>query len=104
MYLSYPVTLTDDGFGTVYAICPDVPEAMTYAASREEAAGKVRGALEGALELYRQEGRSIPRPSRRPGDFLIDVKVEEAHLAAPAPAKGFRRAPSPLGRRVLARS
>ena len=91
MYLSYPVTLTDDGFGTVYAICPDIPEAMTYAASREEAAGKVRGALEGALELYRQEGRAIPRPTKRKGDFVIDVKVEEAQVAAPVPLRRFGR-------------
>ena len=104
MYLSYPVTLTDDGFGTVYAICPDVPEAMTYAASREEAAGKVRGALEGALELYRQEGRSIPRPSRRKADFLVDVKVEAAQVAAPTPASRFRRLGARLPRKVLARS
>ena len=104
MYLSYPVTLTDDGFGTVYAICPDIPEAMTYAGNREDAAGKVRGALEGALELYRREGRSIPRPSRRKADFLVDVKVEAAHVAAPAPAGRFRRIAAPLRRRVLARS
>ena len=73
---------------------------MTYAANREEAAGKVRG----ALELYRQEGRSIPRPSRRKADFLVDVKVEEAHVAAPAPAGRFRRIASRLPRRALAQS
>jgi antitoxin HicB len=102
LYLSYPVTLTDDGFGTVYAICPDVPEAMTYAASREEAAGKVRGALEGALELYRQEGRSIPRPTRRKADFVVDVQVEEAHVAAATATRRFRLSAPPLTRRRAA--
>ncbi|TFI59824.1 type II toxin-antitoxin system HicB family antitoxin [Sphingomonas parva] len=98
MYLSYPVTLADDGFGTVYAICPDIPEAMTYATNREEAAGKVRGALEGALELYRQQGRAIPRPTKCKADFTVDVQVEEAHVApAPRPRR-FAGTAIPLSR------
>ena len=91
MYLSYPVTLTDDGFGTVYALCPDVPEAMTHADNREEAAAKVRGALEGALELYRQQGRPIPRPRKMRADFVVVIQAD-ADQVAPAPRRRFGKA------------
>ena len=93
MYLSYPVTLTDDGFGTVYALCPDVPEAMTHADNREEAAAKVRGALEGALELYRQQGRPIPRPGKSRGDFVVLIQADATQVA-PAPRRRFGKAAS----------
>ena len=83
MLLSYCVTLTDDGFGTVYALCPDLPEAMTYGASRDEVTAKVRGAVEGAIALYRNEGRPIPRPAMKTGDFAISVSVPEAEVAPP---------------------
>ena len=81
MHLSYPITLTDDGFGTVFVLCPDIPEAMTHAANREEAAAKARGALEDALDLYRLEGRPIPRPRKTTGDFTVAVEVDVDELA-----------------------
>lgn len=93
MLLSYPVILADDGFGTVYVLCPDIPEAMTYGATREEAAAKARGALEGALDLYRIEGRPIPRPSTTKGDIVVSLLTQdqgfapETEPALPASAK-----------------
>ena len=77
MLLSYPVILADDGFGTVYALCPDIPEAMTYAATREEAAAKAREAIEGALDLYRVEGRPIPKPGTAKGDIIISLRAKD---------------------------
>jgi predicted RNase H-like HicB family nuclease len=79
--LSYPVILADDGFGTVYVLCPDIPEAMTYAATREEAAAKARDALEGALDLYRIEGRPIPRPGRTKGDIVVSLLTQDLGFA-----------------------
>jgi len=81
--LSYPVILADDGFGTVYVLCPDVPEAMTYAATREEAAAKARDAIEDALDLYRLEGRPIPRPGTSKGDIVVSLRAEDVGYEAP---------------------
>lgn len=99
--LSYPVILADDGFGTVYALCPDIPEAMTYAATREEAAAKAREAIEGALDLYRCEGRPIPKPGSAKGDIIVSLRSRDLGLdsAAPMPiAKA--RAPGAAVRRL----
>lgn len=104
MLLSYPVILADDGFGTVYALCPDIPEAMTYAATREEAAAKARDALEGALDLYRIEGRPIPRPGRTKGDIIVSLMTQDLGVAPagpPAPTAGGKvRARKSAGRRL----
>jgi predicted RNase H-like HicB family nuclease len=90
------MTLTEDGFGTVFVLCPDVPEAMTHAGNRVEAAGKARGALQDALDLYRLEGRAIPRPCKAKGDFTVAVEVDPDELEqrvvnVPAGSAGPRR-------------
>ena len=64
----YPVKLTKDG-GTVLVTFPDVPEAITFGASREEALAHAVDALETALSLYVDARRPLPVPSavkRRP--------------------------------------
>ena len=100
MLLSYPITLADDGFGTIYALCPDIPEAMTYAASREEASANMRAALEGAIELYRREGRPIPWPRKVKGDLSITIDAEDADIAPPPVRRGSIDAgPTSIGSR-----
>ncbi|MEO8123782.1 MAG: type II toxin-antitoxin system HicB family antitoxin [Burkholderiales bacterium] len=64
----YPVTLTDDD-GTVLVSFPDVPEAVTFGADREEALLQAVDALETALSFYVAERKPLPVPSaakRRP--------------------------------------
>ncbi|WP_296223235.1 type II toxin-antitoxin system HicB family antitoxin [Ralstonia sp. UBA689] len=62
--LSYPVKLTPDTNGTLLVTFPDVPEAIT--AGDDEADALVQGldALEAALEVYFDEKRLIPMPSK----------------------------------------
>jgi antitoxin HicB len=104
LLLSYPVIFADDGFGTVFALCPDIPEAMTYAPTREEAAAKSREALQGAFDLYRIEGRPIPRPSKIKGDIVVslltqDLGFEPVSQGASTPASP-KRAGRSAGQRL----
>ncbi|QAY77450.1 hypothetical protein ETR14_13745 [Sphingosinicella sp. BN140058] len=101
MLLSYPVILADDGFGTVYALCPDIPEAMTYAATREEAAAKAREAIEGALDLYRIEGRPIPKPGSAKGDLIVSLRSTDLGFDVEPPAPIAKvRVPGAAARRL----
>lgn len=59
----YPVKLTPDDNGTLKVSFPDVPEALTFGESREDALRRGRDALESALSIYISEKQLIPRPS-----------------------------------------
>lgn len=65
MTLDYPVILTPDG-DTVLVTFPDVPEAITFGATEEEALQHAVDALESALSFYVAERKPLPIPSARP--------------------------------------
>lgn len=62
--LTYPYTLTRDTNRTWLVRFPDIPEAITVGADKDDAAIKAREALEAALEIYVDERRPIPPPSQ----------------------------------------
>ena len=58
----YPVRLTPDGGGFLVQF-PDIPEAITYGATREEALQLAKDALLTALEFYFEDLREVPKPA-----------------------------------------
>ena len=70
----YPVTLVQDEDGQYVVTSPDVPEAITDGASKEEALREMGDALGAALAGYAIEGRDLPTPSEpEPGQRSVPV-------------------------------
>lgn len=61
--LDYPVTLTKDDNGTVLVTFADVPEAITFGATEDEALLHAVDALETGLSFYVDARRPLPAPS-----------------------------------------
>lgn len=62
--LNYPVTLTPDTNGTFLVGFPDIPEANSVGDDEDEALLNALDALESALEIYFDERRPVPLPSK----------------------------------------
>lgn len=62
--LIYPVTLTPDDNGTFLVGFPDIPEANSVGDDEQEALLNAEDSLEAALEIYFDEKRKIPLPSK----------------------------------------
>jgi antitoxin HicB len=74
----YPANLTKDE-GTLLVTFRDVPEAITYGATREEALQRAQDALETALMFYIDNGKPLPKPSpARRGEEEVDVTARAA--------------------------
>lgn len=56
---------------------PDIPEAMTGGATREEALGLAQDALVTAFEFYFEDRREIPAPSSQ-GEAFVEVPASVA--------------------------
>ena len=80
----YPAVLEKpDENGDVVFSFPDVPEAHTFGAGRDDALRHASDALEAALSFYVDDGRDLPVPSRPRGkkQFLVGVSaLSEAKL------------------------
>lgn len=61
----YPVVLTPDD-GSVLVTFPDVPEAITFGVTKEDALNHAVDALETALSFYVDARQPLPEPSNRP--------------------------------------
>lgn len=71
--LSYPARLARDGEGFVVSFV-DIPEALTGAASREEALDMAADALTTAMDFYFEDRRPVPAPSEpKRGQILVDL-------------------------------
>ncbi len=71
--VSYPARLRRDGKGFMVSF-PDIPEALTSGASREEALDVAFDALTTAMDFYFEDRRPVPAPSQpRRGQILIDL-------------------------------
>jgi antitoxin HicB len=62
---NYPVILTPDD-GTILVTFPDVPEAITFGETTEEALLHAVDALETALSFYVDARKPLPEPSLHP--------------------------------------
>jgi antitoxin HicB len=63
--LIYPVLIEEAAPADFVATFPDIPEAVTGAATREQALTMAEDALVTAVEHYLKLGRSVPLPSRQ---------------------------------------
>jgi len=71
--LSYPARIRRDGEGFVVSF-PDIPEALTGAATREEALAMAADALTTAMDFYFEDRRPVPAPSpAKRGQVVIDL-------------------------------
>lgn len=69
----YPVNLRKDG-KFLFVTFPDVPEAFTQGRNREEALKAAKDALETALDIYFDDERTVPMPSKaRPGQPVVEL-------------------------------
>ncbi len=76
--LSYPARVTRDGDGFMVSF-PDIPEALTGAASREKALAMAADALTTAMDFYFEGRRAVPPPSvPKRGQVLIDLPASVA--------------------------
>lgn len=77
--LSYPITLTLDSNGTFLVGFPDIPEANSVGDDEDEAVLNALDALETALEIYFDERRPVPMPSKaKRGQLVVELPALEA--------------------------
>ena len=97
----YPVTLTKDSNGTVLVRFPDVPEAVTFGDTKEEALHRAVDALLTAFDAYMKDRRDIPAPSESKGKIGIEVPALDASKVSLYQAMRERRVnKSELARRL----
>jgi len=72
----YPVILTPDE-GTLLVTFPDVPEAITFGMTADEAMLLAVDALETGLSFYVDARKSLPEPSVRPDLLTVRPSVLE---------------------------
>jgi antitoxin HicB len=65
--MRYPVTLSKDDNGTFLVSFPDVPGAITYGDTQDEALRHALDALLTLFDAYMKDRRDIPTPSVRAG-------------------------------------
>ncbi len=71
--LSYPARVARDGDGFMVSF-PDIPEALTGAATKEQALELAADALTTAMDFYFEDRRLVPPPSKaKRGQVLIDL-------------------------------
>lgn len=69
----YPVNLRKDG-KHLFVTFPDIPEAFTQGRNRAEALKAARDVLETAMDIYFDERRPVPMPSRpRRGQAVVEL-------------------------------
>jgi antitoxin HicB len=94
--LLYPMTLAPDTNGTLLVQFPDIPEANTVADDEAEALVNGLEALEAAIEIYFDEKRAVPPPSRAKrgqlGVALPALVTAKVLLANEMIAQGVRKA------------
>ena len=77
--IAYPVHITPDGKRFLVRF-PDVPEAITFGDTADEATARARDALESALITYVEARKRIPEPSRNLTGTVSVSALAEAKL------------------------
>ncbi|SAL38178.1 Antitoxin HicB [Caballeronia choica] len=94
--LSYPVNLMPDSNGTLLVTFPDIPEAVSVGDEEEEALLNALNALESAIEIYFDEKREVPPPSKpKKGQRVVRLPalvVAKVLLANEMVRQGVRKA------------
>lgn len=74
----FPARIRADGSGFM-ANFRDIPEARTWAATRQEVIEMAQDALVTAMDFYFEDGRPVPAPSEpKRGDVLIGLPASVA--------------------------
>jgi antitoxin HicB len=71
--MDYPVILTPDDNDTFLVSFPDVPDAITYGDTEDEALAHAADALATILEAYVKDRRPIPAPGRHRTPYRVAV-------------------------------
>ena len=74
---NYPVTITPDG-DTFMVTFPDIPEAITFGHTTQEALEMAVDALETGLSFYVEERKPLPVPSIRPDLLCVRPSALES--------------------------
>lgn len=73
--LSYPANIARDGDGFLVTFA-DIPEAITFGSTSEEAISMAIDSLTTAMEFYFEDRRVVPKPSSpKLGQVLIDLPL-----------------------------
>jgi antitoxin HicB len=74
----YPVNLRKDG-KFILVTFPDIPEAFTQGRDRAEALKAAKDVLETAMDIYFDEQRAVPMPSRlKRGQAVVELPPSAA--------------------------
>jgi antitoxin HicB len=98
--MRYPVTLTPDDRQTVVVTFPDVPGAITYGDTVEEALARAPDALLTVFDALIKDRRDIPAPSPTKGPSIVLPALESAKLALYDTLRTARVSKAELGRRL----
>jgi len=94
--LSYPVNLELDTNNSYLVTFPDIPEAISAGDDEDEALLNALDALESAIEIYFDEKRELPMPSKpkkgQPVVILPALVVSKVLLANEMLRQGVRKA------------
>lgn len=74
---NYPVIITPDG-DTFMVTFPDIPEAITFGHTKQEALEMAVDALETGLSFYIDDRKPLPMPSLRPDLLCIRPSALES--------------------------
>ncbi len=100
--LSYPVNLELDTNNSLLVTFPDIPEAITAGDDEGEALLNGLDALETAIEMYFDDKREVPMPSKpKKGQLVVNLPaltVAKVFLANEMIRQGVRK--SELARRL----
>ena len=98
--MRYPVKLTRDDNETFLVTFPDVPEAVTFGDTREEALARAQDAFATAVEALMKDRREIPPPSRRIGRTIEIPTLMAAKIELYRTMRAQRVGKAELGRRL----
>ena len=98
--MRYPVTLTPDDNQTTVVTFPDVPGAITYGDTVEEALARAPDALLSIFDALIKDRRDIPAPSPTKGPSVALPALESAKLALYEALRTARVSKAELGRRL----
>jgi antitoxin HicB len=98
--MRYPVTLTPDDNQAIVVTFPDVPGAITYGATVEEALTRAPDALLTVFDALVKDRRDLPAPSPTRGPSIALPALETAKLALYETLRTARVSKAELGRRL----
>jgi antitoxin HicB len=98
--MRYPITLTPDDNGTVIVTFPDVPEAITYGDTKDEALAHAPDALLTIFDALIKDRRDIPVPSVTKGPTIELPALETLKIELYRAMRAARVRKAELARRL----